>query len=185
MMMMSVLAALCVSAAALQMPPAVRPLGRGRIATARPSSEVSEADALLEQAAALRAEADALGAVPVVEQTPEEAAATATEQVMANRKKISEALKAATKTRDKEQLRIALSAAEQGGFSGKDEDVQKAVVAFNELSELSDTMRQRLIKEAASQGADPTAGWNPGNQYLGIFALMTVLVLTAGKDIFF
>mmetsp|Transcript_9420 Transcript_9420/g.28211 ORF Transcript_9420/g.28211 Transcript_9420/m.28211 type:complete len:154 (+) Transcript_9420:134-595(+) len=116
------------------------------------------------------------------ELTPEEK--TANE--IANRKKISNALASATKARDKEQLRIALAAAEQaGGFSSTDETIRNAVVAYNELSELSDTMRSRLVAEAKSQGGDPNVDWNPGNAYIGIFALMTVLVIAGGKDIFY
>lgn len=82
-------------------------------------------------------------------------------------------------------MQIALAAAEAAGFSGSDENVKAAVIAYNELGELSDGMRKRLIDEAASQGANPNVNWNPGNQYLGIFAIMTALVIAGGKDIFY
>ena len=174
-------------AAALLAPSAVvrptvarRPLGR-RLA------EADSSEAMLAEAAALRAEADALGAAAAPAVTAEGEAAEATRKAVEGRAKITAALEAATKARDKEQLKIALAAAEAaGGFSGKSDVIKKAVVAFNELSELSDTMRSRLVKEAKSQGGDPLSDdYNPGNAYLGIFALITVLVIAGGKDILY
>ena len=156
---------------------------------------VDEATALLEQAAALRAEADALAAEamppapappppapvavaePVVEAkelTPEEK----TQREIENRKKITEALRAATKSRNKEQIQIALATAEKaGGFSRDNLDIIAAVQAFNELNELSDEVRNKLVadmRKSDPMSADYQGG---GNLYLGIFGLMTVLVI--------
>ena len=164
---------------------------------------VDEATALLEQAAALRAEADALAAEamppapappppapvavaePVVEAkelTPEEK----TQREIENRKKITEALRAATKSRNKEQIQIALATAEKaGGFSRDNLDIIAAVQAFNELNELSDEVRNKLVadmRKSDPMSADYQGG---GNLYLGIFGLMTVLVIAGGKGIFY
>ena len=164
---------------------------------------VDEATALLEQAAALRAEADALAAEamppapappppapvavaePVVEAkelTPEEK----TQREIENRKKITEALRAATKARNKEQIQIALATAEKaGGFSRDNLDIIAAVQAFNELNELSDEVRNKLVadmRKSDPMSADYQGG---GNLYLGIFGLMTVLVIAGGKGIFY
>mmetsp|Transcript_29905 Transcript_29905/g.96496 ORF Transcript_29905/g.96496 Transcript_29905/m.96496 type:complete len:180 (+) Transcript_29905:60-599(+) len=158
----------------------VVPSGRlGRLASRSSTSVValSTSDDLLDQAAKLRAEvaAEEAALAPTTPSiTPEDAKA-----------KVTAALKRATSLRDKEQLKIALTAAEQAGFAGSDPVVDAAVTAYNELTELTDTMRQRLKQEVQSQGADPSSGWNPGYTYLGIFGLITLLVLTAGKDIFF
>lgn len=131
---------------------------------------------MLAEAARLRAEVEeASPAVAPPAVSSEEAKA-----------KISTALKRATQLRDKEQLRIALSAAEESGlFSGKDDSVVKAVTAFNQLSELSDTMRTRLVAEARSQGGDPSVDWNPGYAYAGIFVVVSVLVILGGKGILY
>lgn len=129
---------------------------------------------MLEQAAKLRAEVAEAEA-----SAPPRPATDARADIIA-------ALKRATQLRDKEQLQITLTAAEQAGFSGSDEVVRNAVIAYNELTVLSDTMRSRLLSEAASQGGDPASGtWNPGFAYLGIFAVVGVLVVLGGKDIFY
>mmetsp|Transcript_21264 Transcript_21264/g.66721 ORF Transcript_21264/g.66721 Transcript_21264/m.66721 type:complete len:192 (-) Transcript_21264:270-845(-) len=138
------------------------------------SSAASSSETLMAQAAALRAEV-----------AEAEAAAPTPAPVEDAKAKITAALKRATQLRDKEQLRIALSAAEEAGFSGKDEVVRNAVLAYNELNELSDSMRQRLIAEARSQGGDPSVNWNPGFAYLGVFGLVAILVVLGGKDIFY
>ncbi|KAJ8599195.1 hypothetical protein CTAYLR_007525 [Chrysophaeum taylorii] len=133
-------------------------------------------EAMLEKAAQLRAE--------IAAETP----ATEAPKTMSDEEakaKISAALRRATKARDKEQLKIALAAAEKAGFTASDEDVKGAVVAFNQLSELSDNMRQRLIAEARSQGGDPSVNWNPGFAYAGVFGVMAVLVVLGGKGIFY
>ena len=155
---------------------------------------VDEATALLEQAAALRAEADALAAdaappaptpappAPVAELTPEEK----TQREIENRAKITKALQAATKARNKEQIQIALATAEKaGGFSRDNVDIIAAVQAFNELNELSDEVRNKLVadmRKSDPMSADFQGG---GNLYIGIFALMTVLVIAGGKGIFY
>jgi len=128
---------------------------------------------MLEEAAKLRAE--------VNEVTPAAAPISAEDA----KAKITAALKRATQSRDKEELRIALSAAEEAGFSGSDPLIQKAVIAYNQVSELSDTMRKRLVSEARAQGGDPSINWNPGTAYIGIFALVAVLVVLGGKGIFY
>ena len=100
--------------------------------------------------------------------------------------KITSALKSATRVRNKDQLRIALQAAEEAGFNGRDEGIQEALSAYNELKDLTDTMRTRLIAEARSQGGDPNRGdWNPGNQYIAVFAVVAVAAIVAGKDILY
>ena len=144
------------------------------------------AEALMAEAAALRAEAAAMDAAAAPPPPTEaEAAAAATTAAVENRAKITRALEAATRARDRDRLKIALVAAEEGGFSGKSDAVRAAVVAYNELTEVSDKMRSRLVAEAKSQGAYADANWNPGNAYIGIFALMAVLVVAGGKDIFY
>ena len=128
---------------------------------------------MLEEAAALRAEV---------------AAAEETKPMMSPddaKDRISVALKKATQLRNKDDLQIALSAAEEANFDAKDPIVQKAVTAYNELNMLTDTMRSRLKQEVQSQGADPTVDWNPGYAYIGIFALIAILVVAAGKGIFY
>merc|ERR1712199_109447 len=122
---------------------------------------------------------------PVVEAkelTPEEK----TQREIENRKKITEALKAATKARNKEQIQIALATAEKaGGFSRDNVDIIAAVQAFNELNELSDEVRNKLVadmRKSDPMSADYQGG---GNLYLGIFGLMTVLVIAGGKGIFY
>ena len=164
---------------------------------------VDEATALLEQAAALRAEADALAAEamppapappppapvavaePVVEAkelTPEEK----TQREIENRKKITEALRAATKARNKEQIQIALATAEKaGGFSRDNLDIIAAVQAFNELNELSDEVRNKLVADMRKSDPMSKDFQGGGNLYIGIFALMTVLVIAGGKGIFY
>ncbi len=164
---------------------------------------VDEATALLEQAAALRAEADALAAeamppapappppapVAVAEPVVEAKELTTeekTQREIENRKKITEALRAATKSRNKEQIQIALATAEKaGGFSRDNLDIMAAVQAFNELNELSDEVRNKLVadmRKSDPMSADYQGG---GNLYLGIFGLMTVLVIAGGKGIFY
>ena len=164
---------------------------------------VDEATALLEQAAALRAEADALAAdaappapapapaapvavaEPVVE-TKELSPEEKTQREIENRAKITKALQAATKARNKEQIQIALATAEKaGGFSRDNVDIIAAVQAFNELNELSDEVRNKLVadmRKSDPMSADFQGG---GNLYIGIFALMTVLVIAGGKGIFY
>lgn len=138
------------------------------------TQEEKSAAEMLEEAARLRAEVEAATPAP---------APVSNEEAKA---KIATALKRATQLRDKEQLRIALSAAEESGlFSGRDEEVVKAVVAFNQLSELSDTMRSRLVAEARSQGGDPSVDWNPGYTYAGIFVVVSILVVLGGKGILY
>mmetsp|Transcript_9112 Transcript_9112/g.23169 ORF Transcript_9112/g.23169 Transcript_9112/m.23169 type:complete len:174 (-) Transcript_9112:141-662(-) len=139
----------------------------------RLNAEPETAEALMEKAAELRAEV-AAEEVKVAVPSAEDA-----------RAKITAALKRATQLRDKDQLQIALGAAEEAGFSGNDEDVRNAVVAYNQLAALTDTMRSRLVAEARSQGGDPSVDWNPGVAYAGIFGVMSVLVLLGGKGIFF
>merc|ERR1712094_79631 len=106
-----------------------------------------------------------------------------TQREIENRKKITEALKAATKARNKEQIQIALATAEKaGGFSRDNVDIIAAVQAFNELS---DEVRNKLvadIRKSDPMSADYQGG---GNLYLGIFGLMTVLVIAGGKGIFY
>ena len=138
---------------------------------------VDEATALLEQAAALRAEADALAAdaappapapappapvavaEPVVETkelTPEEK----TQREIENRAKITKALQAATKARNKEQIQIALATAEKaGGFSRDNVDIIAAVQAFNELNELSDEVRNKLVADMRKSDPMSAAVW--------------------------
>jgi len=138
---------------------------------------VDEATALLEQAAALRAEADALAAdaappapapappapvavaEPVVEAkelSPEEK----TQREIENRAKITEALRAATKARNKEQIQIALATAEKaGGFSRDNLDIIAAVQAFNELNELSDEVRNKLVADMRKSDPMSAAVW--------------------------
>jgi hypothetical protein len=166
-------------------------------------SAVSEdASALLEQAAALRAEADALAdeqikmaavkpvpsaaatpaPTPARELTPEEK----TLRDIENRKKISQALISATKARDKEQIQIALATAEKaGGFSGNNPEIIAAVKVFNELNELDDNVRKKLVTDMRK--SDPSSSDYTGglNAYLGIFGLVGVLVIAGGKGIFY
>merc|ERR1719324_705644 len=116
------------------------------------------------------------------ELTPEEK----TQREIENRKKITGALRAATKSRNKEQIQIALATAEKaGGFSRDNLDIIAAVQAFNELNELSDEVRNKLVadmRKSDPMSADYQGG---GNLYLGIFGLMTVLVIAGGKGIFY
>ena len=138
---------------------------------------VDEATALLEQAAALRAEADALAAdaappaptpappapvavaesvVETKELTPEEK----TQREIENRAKITKALQAATKARNKEQIQIALATAEKaGGFSRDNVDIIAAVQAFNELNELSDEVRNKLVADMRKSDPMSAAVW--------------------------
>ena len=127
---------------------------------------------LLDEAARLRAE--------VAAESPSQPISTEDAK-----ERIQVALKKATQMREKDQLRIALTAAEEAGFSGSDPVVQKAVRAYNELTDLSDSMRKRLVKEAQAQGGDPTINWNPGYTYAGIFVVMSLLVILGGKGIFY
>ena len=138
---------------------------------------VDEATALLEQAAALRAEADALAAdaappapapapaapvavaEPVVE-TKELSPEEKTQREIENRAKITKALQAATKARNKEQIQIALATAEKaGGFSRDNVDIIAAVQAFNELNELSDEVRNKLVAEMRKSDPMSAAVW--------------------------
>jgi len=167
-------------------------------------SAVSEdASALLEQAAALRAEADALADEQIKMAATPSAAATATAtpaptpareltpeektlRDIENRKKISEALISATKARNKEQIQIALATAEKaGGFSGSNPEIIAAVKVFNELNELDDNVRKKLV--ADMRKGDPSSAEYTGglNAYLGIFGLVGVLVIAGGKGIFY
>lgn len=139
-------------------------------------AESGSSEALLAEAAKLRAEIAEAEAAVAPEPT------VAVEDAKA---KIRAALKRATQLRDAEQLRIALTAAEEAGFSGRDEVVLAAVIAYNQLSELSDTMRQRLVAEARSQGGDPASNWNPGFAYAGVFGVVALLVVLGGKGIFY
>jgi len=152
-----------------------------------------DAQALQEQAAALRAEADALAAeasaasaepqhVAAKELTPEEK----TQREIENRKKITRALVDATKARNQEQIQIALATAEKaGGFSKNDPEIMAAMKAYNELNELSDSVRNKLVKEMRKSQPGDEEFQNAGNLYLGIFGLMTVLVIAGGKGIFY
>ena len=109
-----------------------------------------------------------------------------TQREIENRAKITKALQAATKARNKEQIQIALATAEKaGGFSRDNVDIIAAVQAFNELNELSDEVRNKLVadmRKSDPMSADFQGG---GNLYIGIFALMTVLVIAGGKGIFY
>merc|ERR1712138_216662 len=103
-----------------------------------------------------------------------------------NRKKITEALRAATKSRNKEQIQIALATAEKaGGFSRDNVDIIAAFQAFNELNELSDEVRNKLVAEMRKSDPMSADFQGGGNLYIGIFALMTVLVIAGGKGIFY
>ncbi|KAJ1462820.1 hypothetical protein M885DRAFT_504206 [Pelagophyceae sp. CCMP2097] len=176
-MQVALLIALAASAVALQ------PLPVRKQALTRRRAE--DAASLMEEAAKMRAEAIALEASFKTEAPPPAAPAPAAPG--AAKEAVTAALKKATLARDKDQLQIALAAAEETGlFSGKDEVIQKALRAYNELKDLSDSMRSKLVAEARSQGGDPSTGtWNPGNAYVGVFVAITVLVLIAGKDILY
>mmetsp|Transcript_1072 Transcript_1072/g.3144 ORF Transcript_1072/g.3144 Transcript_1072/m.3144 type:complete len:185 (-) Transcript_1072:42-596(-) len=148
----------------------------------------TDAEKLMAEAAALRAEASQLEGSPVAaapaapaEMTPEQK----TQNDIENRKKIAVALRAATKSRDKEQIQICLATAEKAGFSGKDEDVRAAVVAYNELNELSDVMRKKLTTNMKKSDPMSSTYEGGGNLYAGIFALVAVLVIAGGKDILY
>merc|ERR1711924_552466 len=70
-------------------------------------------------------------------------------------------------------------------FSRDNLDIIAAVQAFNELNELSDEVRNKLVadmRKSDPMSADYQGG---GNLYLGIFGLMTVLVIAGGKGIFY
>ena len=157
----------------------------------RATEEGDAVEDLLAQAAALRAEASvqetdllqaAAAAAPATAAPPAPAKASAAE----NRAKIRSALRAATESKDKTQLQVALAAAEKAGFTAQDEAVAGAVAAFNAAkSGVSQEMRQRLMNEAAA--GDPTRLDYDGGlkTYGAIFAIMSVLVIVGGKDIFF
>merc|ERR1719258_300263 len=90
------------------------------------------------------------------ELTPEEK----TQREIENRKKITEALRAATKARNKEQIQIALATAEKaGGFSRDNLDIIAAVQAFNELNELSDDVRNKLVADMRKSDPMSAAVW--------------------------
>ena len=166
-----------------------------RLASHRLRAADDDATALLEQAAALRAEADALAveamppapapaapAAPAAELTPEEE----TLREIENRKTIASALRAAAKARNQEQLQIALATAEKaGGFAKDNEDIVNAVKVYNELNELNDEVRQKLV--SGMNKSDPMSKdfEGGGNLYAAIFAGMAVLVIAGGKDIFY
>jgi len=116
------------------------------------------------------------------ELTPEEK----TQREIENRKKITRALVDATKARNQEQIQIALATAEKaGGFSKNDPEIMAAMKAYNELNELSDSVRNKLVKEMRKSQPGDEEYQSPGNLYLGIFGLMTVLVIAGGKGIFY
>jgi hypothetical protein len=116
------------------------------------------------------------------ELTPEEK----TQREIENRKKITRALIDATKARNQEQIQIALATAEKaGGFSKNDPEIMEAMKAYNELNELTDSVRNKLVKEMRKSQPGDEEFQNAGNLYLGIFGLMTVLVIAGGKDIFY
>lgn len=116
------------------------------------------------------------------ELTPEEK----TQREIENRKKITRALVDATKARNQEQIQIALATAEKaGGFSKNDPEIMAAMTAYNELNELSDSVRNKLVKEMRKSQPGDEEYQSPGNLYLGIFGLMTVLVIAGGKGIFY
>ena len=80
---------------------------------------------------------------------------------------------------------MSSSAEKAGGFSRDNLDIIAAVQAFNELNELSDEVRNKLVadmRKSDPMSADFQGG---GNLYIGIFALMTVLVIAGGKGIFY
>lgn len=143
----------------------------------RLQAETESAEVLMAKAAKLREEIAA-----AEDSTPSPSPSLAADDAKA---KITAALKRATQLRDKDQLQIALSAAAEAGFTSDDNMVKEAIIAFNELNDLSDSMRKRLVAEARSQGGDPAVNWNPGFAYLGVFGIMAVLVVLGGKGIFF
>ena len=100
-------------------------------------------------------------AEPVVE-TKELSPEEKTQREIENRAKITKALQAATKARNKEQIQIALATAEKaGGFSRDNVDIIAAVQAFNELNELSDEVRNKLV--ADMRKSDPMSRF-PGRR---------------------
>ena len=94
-------------------------------------------------------------------------------------------LVSATRSRDKGALQSALGEAKEVGFTGKEPEALAARKALQELSQLSDGMRAKLIAEANSQGGSADVNWNPGFAFGGIFALVAVLVVVGGKGIFY
>jgi hypothetical protein len=116
------------------------------------------------------------------ELTPEEK----TQREIENRKKITRALIDATEARNQEQIQIALATAEKGGgFGQNDPEIMEAMKAYKELNDLSDVVRNKLVKKMRQSQPGDEEFQNPGNLYLGIFGLMTVLVIAGGKDIFY
>lgn len=203
--MAKLLALLAVSATAFTVPSTRHAL---RLRT--PLRAADDAEDLLAQAAALRAEAGTLQSeVSAAAAVADPVAAKANEDG-ANKMKIKAALRAATESGagpaslrraardgnspdarvgDKAMLQASLGAAEAAGFSGEDEVVAAAVAAFNAgvkpKQGISDEMKKRLTKEA--QSGDPTQLDYDGGlkTYGAIFAIMAVLVVLGGKDILY
>ena len=179
--MAKLLALLAVSATAFTVPSTRHAL---RLRT--PLRAADDAEDLLAQAAALRAEAGTLQSeVSAAAAVADPVAAKANEDG-ANKMKIKAALRAATESGAGP---ASLGAAEAAGFSGEDEVVAAAVAAFNAgvkpKQGISDEMKKRLTKEA--QSGDPTQLDYDGGlkTYGAIFAIMTVLVVLGGKDILY
>ena len=182
--MAKLLALLAVTATAFTVPSTRHAL---RLRT--PLRAADDAEDLLAQAAALRAEAGTLQSeVSAAAAVADPVAAKANEDG-ANKMKIKAALRAATESGDKAMLQASLGAAEAAGFSGEDEVVAAAVAAFNAgvkpKQGISDEMKKRLTKEA--QSGDPTQLDYDGGlkTYGAIFAIMAVLVVLGGKDILY
>jgi len=84
------------------------------------------------------------------------------------------------------KLENEIRAALQGGLPPSNPQLMKARQTYQDVvSGITSSMRQRLTREAQSTGADDSIGWNPGFTYLGIFAVISILVVLGGKGIFY
>ena len=102
------------------------------------------------------------------------------------KEKLISDLMLATNTRDEDMLVDAIQNALSKGLPQDTPQLMKARQTYQEVvTGISGDMRSRLMREAQSGGADSSVGWNPGYTYLGIFAVVSILVVVAGKGIFY